>query len=637
MASPRDILKQYWGYESFRPLQEDIIQSILDKKDVLALLPTGGGKSICFQVPALLLDGLCMVISPLIALMKDQVQNLQQKNIPALALHSGMQPPEVERTLQQAISGQYKFLYVSPERLETRLFQEYLPALPIRLLAIDEAHCISQWGYDFRPPYLRIAAFREKIPGVPCLALTASATRKVQDDIRLRLNFGKAQAVFQQSFARPNLSYTVREPVSKQTQLLEILRRVAGSSIVYCKTRKHTKQVADLLKMHGLAADFYHAGLSHAERNTRQQDWISGKIRVIAATNAFGMGIDKPDVRSVVHYDLPDCLENYYQEAGRAGRDGQPAYAVLLIQAKEPEELKQQVSIRFPEPDTLKELYIAILNYLQVAAGTGEGQAFPFDIVDFAEKFKIPVTTATYGLQALAQDGIFTYSDAFFRPSRLVFTASKADLFQLENSHPALDAVVKGLLRSYEGIFDFPAGIHEKSLARFVGMPVDELIQRLHQLHRMQLVDYLPASEGPELYLLKNRMYQDAFFFHYAAYQERKQTYLNRVQAMIDYCNNQQDCRSKIIGQYFNDATVPDCGICDNCIRKKKSIAGKEIFQRLHDWIREQLQTQPMAIQLLEERAIQEGLHAHFWTLYEYLETEGKLEMDAQELIRWKG
>src|SRR5664279_2499786 len=419
-SSSLQILKQFWGHNSFRGEQEKIIQSVLDEKDALALMPTGGGKSICFQVPALMKDGLCLVISPLIALMKDQVANLKKKGIPALAIWSGMSYIDVTKTLRNAVHGNFKFLYVSPERLETALFLEYLPAIHINLIAVDEAHCVSQWGYDFRPPYLRIATIREQLKKVPVLALTASATLEVQNDICNKLGFTN-QNRFQQSFERSNLSYSVLEPSSKQNKIIDILKKVSGSGIVYCKSRKRTKEIEELLTLNGINAANYHAGLSNDVRTKRQEDWINNKTRIISCTNAFGMGIDKPDVRTVIHYDVPDALENYYQEAGRAGRDEKKAYAVLFFNEQEIADLKKQSEIRFPGTQTIKNIYGSLVNYFQLPSGAGEGLSFDFDINDFVKKFKLDVFTVNSVLKIFEQEEFISYSDQFFSPSTVVF------------------------------------------------------------------------------------------------------------------------------------------------------------------------------------------------------------------------
>src|SRR5688572_1860873 len=416
--SIHQVLKDHWGYDSFRPLQEDIIRSVLSGHDTLALLPTGGGKSLCFQVPALAMEGLCIVISPLIALMKDQVENLRRRNITALAIHSGMSRKEVISTLRVAGNSNCRFLYVSPERIETALFREYLPGLPVSLIAVDEAHCISQWGYDFRPSYLRIRQLREELPGIGVLALTASATPPVQQDICKQLLF-EEEVIFRQSFERLNLSYSVFEVASKINRVVDILQKVGGSSIVYCKSRKRTKEYADLLNMHGIAAGFYHAGLERELRDQVQDQWLSNKIRTIVCTNAFGMGIDKPDVRLVIHPDMPDCLENYYQEAGRAGRDGMKAYAVLLYNNKELEELLTLIDTRYPSVEDVRVVYQALNNYLQLPAGTGEGLSFDFDFADFVRKFKLPPLLATQSLKILEQEGMLGISDQVFQPATI--------------------------------------------------------------------------------------------------------------------------------------------------------------------------------------------------------------------------
>ncbi|MEI8052905.1 MAG: ATP-dependent DNA helicase RecQ [Bacteroidota bacterium] len=594
MSESLSILKKYWGHDQFRPLQQSIVDAVIKKKDVLALLPTGGGKSVCFQVPAMMMDGLCIVVSPLIALMKDQVENLSKKGINALAIYSGMTFLEVKKTLQNAAFGDYKFLYISPERLETKLFSEFLPALSPCLIAIDEAHCISQWGYDFRPSYLKIAKLREELPGVPVIALTASATLEVQNDICDRMLFGKNQEKFQQSFARPNLSYAVIEPASKQTKLVEIFSKITGSGIVYCKSRKQTQQIAELLQQHKISADFYHAGLSNAERSQKQNNWINNKINTIVCTNAFGMGIDKPDVRVVVHHNIPESLENYYQEAGRAGRDGKSSQAILLFDKKEINELREINILRYPEPNVLKKLYADLMNYLSVPAGIGEGQSFDFDLPLFSETFKWNILQATYGLQALSQEGLFFIAENSFRPSQLVFSVSKEQLFDFEKNQPSLEPLIKGLLRSYEGIFDYPTFIHETLLAKFTSTPIGIIRKNLQLLHQYQIAKYTPATEKPQIVLLMNRMYKDDFKFNMKALQERKKNHLKRIQAMVDFSNNSTDCRSVIIANYFNDNTSVSCGNCDNCLKLKKTFLNETIFEEINIRIKQELSKKTM-------------------------------------------
>ncbi len=644
-----EILKEYWGYNSFRPLQEDIINAVLEGKDTLALLPTGGGKSICFQVPALAKDGLCLVVSPLIALMKDQVESLKQKGIPALAIYSGMSFIEIKKSLQNAAYGNYKFLYVSPERLETGLFLNMLPAMKINLLAIDEAHCISQWGYDFRPPYLRIANLREQLPAVPVLALTASATKVVQDDICEQLkpihppggglmaytdseSFSKNKSkiswqIFQQSFERKNLSYSVFNVPSKQNKLLQILKNVPGTAIVYCKSRKHTREIADLLRMNGIHADYYHAGLPAEERNKKQENWIGNKTRVIVSTNAFGMGIDKPDVRVVVHYDVPDCLENYYQEAGRAGRDGKRAYAVLLYTSKEIQNLQEQSGIRYPGEAEIKRVYIAMMNHLQISAGSGEGISYDFDLAAFATAFKINILTATYAIKALEQEDMVSFNEVFFKPSTVVFTTNREELTDFEKQQPVLEPLLKGLLRSYEGIFDFPATIYETRLAQFIQTDVVQLKKDLQKLNNYGIISYSAQKDKPQITILQNRMYQDSYLVNTTDYLKRKQKFEERVAAMIGYLQKSTGCRSQHIARYFTNVTINACAICDNCIHEQVVYISTKEFNNITEHITRLAKELPITVEdiLTSLNGIKKE---KIWRVINFLLSENKIKTD---------
>lgn len=627
----QSLLRQYWGFDQFRPLQEDIIRSVLDGKDVLALLPTGGGKSICYQLPALATDGLCLVVSPLIALMKDQVANLRKRGIQALLIHSGMHYQEVRRTLENARHGNFKLLYVSPERLESSLFREYIQALRIRLVAVDEAHCISQWGHDFRPSYRRISALREVLPRVPVLALTASATRLVQDDICTQLGFSGSARRFQQSFERPNLSYSAFEVPSKQQKLLEILKKVPGTAVVYCRSRRHTREVAELLSREGVRASFYHAGLAADERSSRQDDWISNRIRVMVCTNAFGMGIDKPDVRAVVHYDVPDSLENYYQEAGRAGRDGLRAYAVLLYNTHELKELEAQVELRYPSREQIRSVYIGIMNFLQVPAGYGEGQRYDFDLGAFARAFNIPVLTATYSLQLQEQEGLLLMGDGWQQSSTVMITCGRAEMEELEQTHPRLDEVLKALLRSYEGILDFPAAVRENELARFARIHREELELRLQDLHRLGYISYSPRKEIPQLLLLRNRMYNDSILIRLENYEARKKQYAERVQAMISYACSTEGCRSRQLAVYF-DTVVQDCGICDHCLRHKQPAVDYRVFEEVVVHIEQLAASGTVQLAAWMEK-LSNTEKERFMEVLTYLQGEGKIRIsDAGRL-----
>lgn len=632
MSDIQLILKTYWGYNSFRPLQQQIIEAVLQKKDVLALLPTGAGKSVCFQVPALAQEGICLVISPLIALMKDQVLNLTQKGIPALAVYSGMHFMEVKKTLQNAAFGNYKFLYVSPERLETDLFKEFLPAIKPTLIAVDEAHCISQWGYDFRPPYLRIADLRKELPAVPVIALTASATQKVQEDICNKLEFDNSALTFKQSFERPNLSYSIFSPESKETKLKEILINVAGSAIVYCRSRKQCQDIAGLLNLQGINAQYYHAGLSATERNEKQEWWVKNKTRVMVCTNAFGMGIDKPDVRVVVHYHVPDCIENYYQEAGRAGRDGKRAYAVLLYQPSEINTLKEQAVIRYPDASTLKKIYTAIMNHLQVAAGGGEYESYNFDIGLFCKDFNLDILTVTYGLQALAKENLITFNESSFKPSTVEFTVNKNDLMEFERVNPLLEPLIKTLLRTYEGIFDYPVSVYESQLAKILKIDIVSCTKALQQLHQYGIISYTAASEKPQIYLQQNRMYADDFKIDTALLQQRRSIYNERVEALNQYVNNNKQCREQQLAAYFSAPTFKNCGICDNCLNNHLHNLSASQVNHTTDKIQHLLSNGPVQINQLIKSLYPINQY-DAWQVIQFLLSEEVLIQTADEFI----
>ena len=629
-----EILKRYWGFDSFRPLQEDVVKSILSGHDTLALMPTGGGKSLCYQIPALAKDGLCLVISPLIALMKDQVENLRRKNITAFAIYSGMSRKEVINTLKTATESNCRFLYVSPERLETNLFKEYLPAINVTLIAVDEAHCISQWGYDFRPPYLRIANLREELHDVPVLALTASATRDVQNDICDKLEF-RTKNIFRQSFERPNLSYSVFRVDSKINKIIEVLSKVPGTGIVYCKSRKRTKEISELLQLQKISSDFYHAGLNAEERTRKQEDWIKNKTRVIVCTNAFGMGIDKPDVRTVVHADVPDCLENYYQEAGRAGRDVKKSYAVLLYDETDIQELHELPATRYPSLETIKDIYSNLANYLQLPSGSGMGEYYDFDITDFLKKFKLNSHAVVYSMKALEQDGWLSFNEQVFIPSTVYFTIDKNYLYQFEKDYPSLEPVIKTLLRSYDGIFDFPVTISETVIAGLLKKDKEDIKKELIQLHQSGIINYSPQKDTPQIFLLKNRVKAEDLLINISGYTQRKEKFIARIKSMIDYTIETVKCRSRITANYFGDTEIKDCGICDNCLRKKEITLTREEFENIHTRIIQVMHTKSLpAKELLHQLS---GIKKEkAWKVIDTLQAENKISIDREGSIRLK-
>lgn len=628
------ILRQYWGFDAFRPIQEEIIMSVLEGKDTLALMPTGGGKSLCYQIPAMATGGLCLVISPLIALMKDQVENLRRKGITAFAIYSGMSRKEVINVFKIAAESNCKFLYVSPERLETSLFKEYLPGLDISLVAVDEAHCISQWGYDFRPPYLRIASLREELPGVPILALTASATPDVQKDICDKLTFSNP-CIFRQSFERVNLSYSTFKVDSKINKIIEIVQKIPGSSIIYCKSRKRTKEISELLQLQQISSDFYHAGLVQEERNKKQEAWINNKIRVIVCTNAFGMGIDKPGVRTVVHADVPDCLENYYQEAGRAGRDGKISYAVLLYDERDLQELKEMASLRFPSQEDIRGVYQSVANYLQIPTGSGEGQYYDFDISDFLKKFNLNSHTTLYSLKALEQESWLSFNEQVFLPSSAMFTVNKGSLYEFEKSNPQLEPCIKTLLRAYEGIFDQPVNISEKVIAGLMKEDTEKVKKQLTELNRFGIIEYKPQKDAPQLYLLRNRIKAEDITINMQAYNKRKDQFQRRVKQMVNYVNEEAACRSRIIGSYFGDEHIRACGICDNCLRQKAATLSKEEFETLHHRIINMVKYESLHTKELLQKL--NGIKKEkAWKVLEFLQAENKIDVDSTGWVKLK-
>ena len=585
MNKYQEILKQYWGYDSFRDLQEEIITSIGEGKDTLGLMPTGGGKSITFQVPALAQEGICIVITPLIALMKDQVQNLRKRGIKALAIYSGMTRQEILTALENCIFGNYKFLYISPERLDTEIFRTKLRSMKVSIITVDESHCISQWGYDFRPAYLKIAEIRELLPGVPVLALTATATPEVVKDIQTRLNFREGN-VFRMSFERKNLAYIVRKTDNKTKELLHILQRISGSAIIYVRNRRRTKEITELLTNEGITADFYHAGLDNAVKDLRQKRWQSGEVRVMVATNAFGMGIDKPDVRIVLHLDLPDSPEAYFQEAGRAGRDGEKAYAVILYAKSDKMTLHKRIVDTFPEKEYILNVYEHLQYYYQMAMGDGFQCIREFNLEEFCRKFKyfpVPVDSA---LKILTQAGYLEYTDEQDNSSRILFIIRRDELYKLREMGKEADALIQTILRSYTGVFTDYAYISEESLALRTGLTRQQIYNILVTLTKRRIVDYIPRKKTP--YIIYTRERLDLRFLHIPpiVYEERKARYEARIKAMEEYVTTENVCRSRMLLHYFGEKNEHNCGQCDVCLSNR---ASNDLSEKSYEELKRQI------------------------------------------------
>lgn len=575
MSSYRDILKHYWGYDDFRGIQRDIIESIGLGRDTLGLMPTGGGKSITFQVPALAMEGVCIVVTPLIALMKDQVHHLRQTGIRAAAIYSGMQHDDILRVLENCILGSTKLLYVSPERLSSQLFQTKLRHMRVSFITVDEAHCISQWGYDFRPSYLEIAAIRHLLPGVPVLALTATATPQVVDDIQERLEF-RQKNVFRMSFERKNLAYLVRNTPDKHYELIHILEQQPGAAIVYVRSRRHAREIAEQLGEAGLSATFYHAGLDYADKDNRQRDWQHDRVRIMVATNAFGMGIDKPDVRVVVHYDCPDSLEAYFQEAGRAGRDGQPAQAILLYNNSDNGKLTKRIDDTFPPRDYIREVYEHLAYYYQIAVGDGYGVSREFNIEEFCQRFRHFPIRVHSALQILQRAGYIDYDEEADHQARVRFLVSRDDLYRLHQVSPDEERVIVSLLRNYGGLFADYGYIDEGIVARQAGLSQPQAYDILKRLSQRHLISFIPRKQVPYIRYLQRREDQASIRLSREVYEDRQEQYRLRIQSMLHYAQSTDTCRSRLLLRYFGETTSHDCHQCDVCLAGEGRLVTQE-------------------------------------------------------------
>jgi ATP-dependent DNA helicase RecQ len=632
MADYRKILHQYWGYSEFRTLQSEIIESVAAGKDTLGLLPTGGGKSVIFQVYSLSREGMCLVITPLIALMKDQVENLNRRGIKALAIHSGMTAMELKIALDNASWGDYKFLYVSPERLASERFIERLRNMNLNLITVDEAHCISQWGYDFRPSYLRIADMRPLFPDIPILALTATATPEVAKDIQDKLKF-KSPCLLSMSFARPNLTYMVREKEDKAGYLVKTIMKAKGSGIVYVRNRRATREIKELLVKNGVSADYYHAGLSAEIRNRKQDEWKNGKTRVIVATNAFGMGIDKPDVRFVIHIDPPDSLEAYFQEAGRAGRDGKRAVAVLLYNQSDKLKLKKHLTVTFPEIDYIKRVYQSLCNFLQVAEGFGKGQIYDFPIGTFAESYKLALGMVYHSLKILQRQGYIEFTEEVDTPSRVYFSVDRDDLYRFQVANESLDDFIKLILRSYTGLFTGYVVIDEALLASRAQTTTEAIIEYLKRLRKHKVIDYVPRKRTPYILFTKERIAEERLIFSKENYDLRKKDFLNRVESIIHYATSSTKCRSQILLEYFGEKDSVRCGTCDVCQSRNELDISKFEFDQIADKIRDFL-VEPLPYEKLIFKL--DESNPKMREVLRWLIDHGKVVSRVDNMLEWK-
>ena len=634
----KEILKRYWGYDGFRPMQEEIISAILNGEDTLALMPTGGGKSVCFQVPAMAKEGICLVVSPLIALIKDQVQNLNARGMRALAVYSGMNYHQIDVALDNAIYGDYKFLYVSPERLQTPLFKERVQKMNINFLVVDEAHCISQWGYDFRPSYLEIKEIKKHIGKVTTVALTATATKKVAEDIMRHLEFERPH-VISSGFRRPNLSYVVRETDDKYGNILRICRAVQGSGIIYVRERKKTEEIAGFLRGQGIAADFYHAGLSKEMRSIKQDGWKKGGIRTIVATNAFGMGIDKPDVRFVVHYDLPDSIEAYFQEAGRAGRDGLRSYTTLLWNRSDLNRLRQIHNVTYPSVEYIKDIYQKVFIYLQIPYEAGKESVNKFDLAGFARKFSLNAVSAYYAIKYIEQEGYWELTDEIDNPSRIAFIVNRDELYKVQLNDVELDTFIKSLLRLYTALFSRLTAIDEEYIAKVTFDSAEGVKDKLKRLSKMRIIKYIPRVRTPLIIMNYERLLESNFYLSPGRYTERKEMFKQRIEAIIGFARNDTVCRSRQLIEYFGQPAGEDCGICDVCIaagnRSREGERRKEIAHDILRFLREQREKElPVSLQDIEILAGDES--GFYLSVLRELADRGTVTVEG-ESVRYEG
>lgn len=628
----RKILTKYWGYSTFRPLQEDIIKSVFEGKDTLGLLPTGGGKSITFQVPAMAKEGICLVITPLIALMKDQVTNLGKRGIKAIAIHSGLSKEEIDIGLDNCVYGDFKFLYLSPERLGTDIFRVRVQKMNVNIITVDESHCISQWGYDFRPSYLKIAEVRDLLPDIPVLALTATATPRVVEDIMEKLHFRKNN-ILQKSFERKNLTYRVDHVEDKSRRLLNYCKDIQGSAIIYVRNRKKTREISDFLNANSITADYYHAGLSHEFRNVKQADWQKGKKKVIVSTNAFGMGIDKPDVRLVAHYDLPDSPEAYFQEAGRAGRDEKPALAVLLYSKPDRLMAEKRIDNSFPDISAIKDIYHALGNFLQVPVGAGKGQSYDFLFSDFLREYKVNALVAHSALKILQREGYIDISDEINNPSRVHFKIQRDDLYKFQVSNSRFDGFIHLLLRSYSGFFSSYVAIDENLLARRAGLQPDNIYKYLNLLRKYGVIDYIPRKRNPVITYTEERLDRKGLYFSADSYRFLKDRYIEKLNSMLDYAESETRCRSTLLLEYFGEKDVTRCGECDVCQQRNELDMSKYEFDLILREIKQNLQERPMMIpELADEVSLGDE---KFMKVFRWLLDHGKIIRDEYQRYRW--